>query len=85
MASKPILKDLVGRQLAVDDIIVTTYYNSLVVGKVVKLNSKTLKYKTLYCADFHLVGREPNEYPQNTVIIENTPHITTLMLKGSPQ
>lgn len=85
MASTPIHKDLVGREIAVDDIIVTTFYQSLVVGKVLKLNPKKIQYKTIYCADYKIAGRLSRQYPHRMAIIENTPHIITLMLKGAPQ
>lgn len=77
-------KDIAGRDIQVDQLVVAALYNTIVVGKVIALTPKKVRYRTIYCGDYKIPGRITTQYPHRLAIIDTTPHLITLILKGTP-
>jgi hypothetical protein len=76
-------RDITGKQIKLGDYVVSLYYNSMVIGIITKLNAKTIQYKYLYNPYNSATAGNTRtvKIKDNVVIIENTPHVTSLLLK----
>lgn len=68
MKEVPEHRDILGKDISLDDIVAFSHHNMLKIGKVVKLNPKMLKIKE-FRKNRSWGGGEYNIYSSETVII----------------
>jgi hypothetical protein len=73
----PVHKDKLGRDLNLNDCVVFPRSNSLVVGKVVKINPKMIGVEEVSNRKWAYSG---NKYPQDCVIVDSA-DVTMYMLR----
>jgi hypothetical protein len=74
-------RDKLGRIISLDDFVATPSQNYLLVGKIVKLNPKTVQIKIIDPSVCHH-GITINKYSMDTAII-NSPDVSLYLLKNS--
>ena len=68
--------DIFGQELLVDDCVVYPSHNSMVVGKIIKINPKMIKVAKVGSKN----ARESNKYPVDIVKVHG-PEVTMYLLK----
>jgi hypothetical protein len=68
MKEIPVHRDILGRDISIDEIVAFSHHNQLKIGKVIKLNPKMLKIKE-FRKNRSWGSGEYNIYSSETVII----------------
>jgi hypothetical protein len=71
-------KDKLGQDLAVDDCVTFPAHNSLIIGKVIKLNNKMVKVQKVGSKAY---GSEWNKYPDDLIKLDSSV-VTLYLLKN---
>lgn len=71
-------KDKLGQDLAVDDCVTFPAHNSLIIGKVIKLNNKMVKVQKVGSKTY---GSEWNKYPDDLIKLDSSV-VTLYLLKN---
>ena len=71
--------DKLGQELAVDDCVTFPSSNSLIIGKVIKLNNKMVKVKKVSNGKY---SSEWNKYPEDIIKIDSS-LVTLYLLKNT--
>lgn len=72
-------QDKLGQDLAIDDCVTFPAHNSLVVGKVIKLNNKMVKVQKVGNTKYSM---EWNKYPEDLIKLDSSV-VTLYLLKNT--
>ncbi len=75
-------RDKLGRTISLDDFVATSGHNNLLIGKIIKLNPKTVQIKVIDPQNGYYNGSTINKYSMDTAII-NSPDVSLYLLKNS--